>query len=389
MRNNHSGKRVLITSARSPVALELARQFHAAGHEVYAVDSLRLHVCRFSKAVKKGFQVVSPRQNASLFIEQLLKIVADYKIDLIVPIYEEIIYLSLAADRFPPSCKVFADSFDKLHILHNKWFFIQKLKELGWLVPVTTVIKNREDLLHLSNKHSVALKPAYSRASSDVRKWTPGQPLPDIQIEDHNPWIAQEWIEGNQFCSYGIANNGKLSAHAVYPVGYTANGKGCIIFDSVEHQPIKQWIENFVGEMQFTGQIAFDFIESPDGQRLYAIECNPRATSGAFLFGDQGTLAQAFVAEPEEVITPQKNVQRQLMIAMLIYGWKSSACLHNTFNRFFKNLWKVPDVVYHRKDPFPFVSQPISFFEVWYKSRRMGLSLPDFFMHDNEWNGVR
>ena len=47
-----SGK-VLITGARAPVAVDLARAFAAAGHEVHLADSVTPWAARWSKA-KRG-----------------------------------------------------------------------------------------------------------------------------------------------------------------------------------------------------------------------------------------------------------------------------------------------------------------------------------------------
>ena len=63
-------KNILITSGRSPVALDLARQLRQAGHTLFMVDSLHLYISRFSNAISKSFVVRSPRQNR----KDLLKI---------------------------------------------------------------------------------------------------------------------------------------------------------------------------------------------------------------------------------------------------------------------------------------------------------------------------
>ncbi len=378
-------RNILITSGRSPVTLELARQLHHAGHKIYVADTLALHICRFSNAVDKSFLIRSPRLHTEGFIEDLLQIVSQEKIDLIIPVYEEAIYLSQSLHRFPAHCKVFTSSFELLHELHNKWLFNQKIQQLGLDAPKTHLLYSLDDVQKLDPAKSYAIKASYSRAGLKIKKLSPPHETLDIHIEVHNPWIAQEWLEGDRFCTYSVCHEGTVLAHAVYPVGYAVDGKGCIVFEAVNHEPILKWIQNFVKETHYTGQIAFDFFESD--QRLLAIECNPRATSGAHLFRSEDRLDQAFLNSAQALIQPKFGNCKQLAIAMMIYGWKENAYPSNTWGRFFKMLFGIQDVVFSRDDLMPILAEPIVFSGIWLHSLRSKLSLPAFFMFDYEWNG--
>lgn len=386
MQKNDS-KKVLITSARSPVAIDMARQFHAAGHEVYTADSLCLPVCRFSKAVKKNFKVTSPRHDSQKFIDNLIAIADQEKIDMIIPMYEEIVYIAKELPRFPKHTMVFSETFPLLNQLHNKWLFPNLVQSFGIDVPKTYLIKNSDDLNDLNRNLTYALKACYSRAGLGFKKVLPDQPLPKIVIEPNNPWVAQEWLIGKEYCSYSVCQKGKVLATAIYPTDYTACGKGCIQFRAIEHTRIVNWIENFVKKIGFTGQIAFDFIETVDG-RLLTVECNPRSTMGALLFQDKDRLDQAFFkADLPKQITPELGFRKQLAIAMLLYGWRKSSHPHNSTRRFFREFFAVRDVVLDPTDLKPFMAQPISMLEIWFHSLKSRLSLPATFMFDSEWNG--
>lgn len=299
---NFPPKKILITSGRSPIALVLARLFHLYGHTVMIAESMQSHVCGFSNAVSKSFIVPSPRFNSALYMENMVKVAKEEKIDLIVPIYEEIFYLAKNVKLLPSHCRLFAPPFDLLNQLHNKWLFTLKMQELGIETAKTYLIRSEKDLKELPSG-SFALKASYSRAALNLKRVMPHQPLPEITFEPHNPWIAQEWLEGSQFCSYSICQEGVIQAHATYPVGHTAQGKGCIVFKAIDHSAVFMWIEKFVKAVNFTGQIAFDFIESSEG-RLFAIECNPRATHGIFLLDDQEKLSHAFFGATPSPIHP-------------------------------------------------------------------------------------
>ena len=84
----------LITGARAPVALELARNLSKDGHTVYIADSLRFPLARCSNFVKKIFRIAAPRLSLSQFKNDLQKIIKDYNIDLLIPTCEEVFYIS-------------------------------------------------------------------------------------------------------------------------------------------------------------------------------------------------------------------------------------------------------------------------------------------------------
>ena len=215
MKTTHS-KKILITFARSYLSLDLARKLHAAGYSIYVADSMKFHVSRFSNVVEKSFQVPSPRFNSDEYLNAILKIVENEKIDFLIPMFEEVSCLSRAKDRFPSHCELFCPSFELYHQLHNKWTFQKKLEELGIESIKSFLIKTKEDLAKVDFKTPFAFKACYSRASQSIRKIYPGRPLPDFPIEEHNPWVAQQWLEGSRFCTYTVCRSGKVFAQGVY-----------------------------------------------------------------------------------------------------------------------------------------------------------------------------
>ena len=55
---------ILLSNGRFPVSIDLARQLKLAGHNVYVVDPMHCHVCKFSNSVKKSYQVPAPHVDA-------------------------------------------------------------------------------------------------------------------------------------------------------------------------------------------------------------------------------------------------------------------------------------------------------------------------------------
>lgn len=380
-----SGKKILLTGARSYVTLDLARQLKASGCDIYVAETNPIHVCRYSNAVTKSFTVPSPRFNREAFFTELCKIIDDTGIDMLIPTCEEIFYVSQALDRFPSSCYVFSEPFAKLEPLHNKWKFIHLLNSLGFAYPKTELLQHNEDLTRISFDGPYILKACYCRASMQVHVVTPPAIPPAITITPQNPWVAQELLSGKKYCSYSIAQDGKLKATSTYPVEFAIDGNSCLTFKPVHHQGIIDWISKLVKALNFTGQIGFDFIQKHDGT-LYAIECNPRATSGIHLFTEENNLASAFFNTNNDIIYPTETSRKQIAVGMLIYGWRTQPSYNVTWSNFAKTLLSSQDVIYSWKDPLPSFMAPRISYMYWKLSKVLKKPLPAMFTHDIEWN---
>lgn len=378
-------KNILLTSGRFPATLELARLLHSAGHRVYVADTSRWHFCRFSNAVIESLKIPSPRFHFDAFIAELSDIIEEKNIDLLIPTFEEILYVAKGADRLPPTCELFCPPFEVLHTLHNKWLFNQKQKELGFLTPESHLIESREDLEKVPLARPYILKPVYSRASQGTLQINSNDPLSEIAVDPKNPWIAQERIEGKHICAHSICRDGELLAQAIYPVHYSIQGQSCLIMEAIEHPKIRAWVEEIIHKIHFTGQLAFDFIETPSGE-LYCIDCNPRATSGLHLFTPEDQIDRFFLGQNHPPVHAKPGRRKQLATGMALYGWRPKARSY-TLGAFFKQLFTTPDVVLSTSDIRPFLSMPllgVHYMHLVYKSRLPFLTA---FTHDIDWNG--
>jgi len=93
-------RRVLITGARAPVALHLARLFADAGYEVVAADTLRAPLARASRHVARYHRLAAPAENPAGFAAALGDVIAAEQPDLVIPTCEEIFYLAWAFETF-------------------------------------------------------------------------------------------------------------------------------------------------------------------------------------------------------------------------------------------------------------------------------------------------
>lgn len=378
-------KRILITGARFPGALDLARKLYSSGHDVFVAESTRIPITRFSNSVEKAFLVPSSRFKKRAFLNSILKIVKKHQIELIIPIFEEIFILSKNLGRFPETCKIFCDSFTTLENLHNKWLFHETLEKLGLNSPKTYLIQSKKDFKKLPHNKIHVLKTCYCRACQTLIELNPDFEIPKISFSAKNPWIAQEWITGEKFCTYSICQNGSVLAHSCYPVTHTMYGHTAARFQSLENKSIEKWVKKIVKSLNYTGQIAFDLIQSEDGT-LHPIECNPRATSGLHLFDDSDRIDRAFLSGTKTMIRPEFGREKQMMVGMMLHRWQGHSAPLLT-KAFWTGLVERQDISFQKNDILPFMIHPLLFVNYWIQSKRLGIDIPSAFTHDLEWNG--
>jgi hypothetical protein len=385
---------ILLTGGRAPVALELARAFYRAGHTVFMAESLRGHLSQPSSAIKANFVVPAPRQETGAFLVVLKNIIEQNQIDLLIPTCEEVFHIAKGLGTLP--CRVFTEPLEKLDLFHNKWNFAVNASERGLRVPDTMLIQNQDDLLHAyAQWGGLVLKPVYSRFASRTLI------LPLFRdtmstLTFGEMWVAQEFIAGQQFCTYSVCQNGRITAHATYPTIFTAGQGATIAFQHVEHPAIFNWVRKFVAMFSVTGQMSFDFIQSTDGE-VYALECNPRATSGVHLLASHPQFVESFfdpsmhsasVQRTEmNCVTPLENNSQMHAFAMLMYGLPESF-RKNRLKQWVKTFFASDDVILDAKDPQPFLLQFRSLLFYLKLAREKGISLLEASTFDIEWNGI-
>lgn len=373
---------VLVTGARAPVALELARLLHAAGHRVLVAESLPRHLCERSRAVARSFRVPAPNADRAAFLAALARIVREERVDLVLPTCEEVFHVAAG----PLGCEVFAPPRDHLLRLHSKLAFVRTLESRGVPAPETWEVTSPEDLAALCRRlpagDRLVLKPVWSRFAVHVAFVTAGGPLPALS---DRPWIAQRFVEGRPLCTYGVARQGRLLAHAAYDAEFTAGRGASVSFRPLDHPRLLQWVQDFVAAEGLTGQASFDFVEGADGT-LWPLECNPRATSGVHLFDAADGLDRAFLGRPQEVLLPRPEASVVLTLAMWLFALpqvRSLARLRAWADR----LRGARDAIFRRDDPLPFLSQFGVLAHLASVALRHRTSLLAASTRDIEWNG--
>jgi len=378
-------QRILITGARAPVALELARHFAQAGFEVYVADSVAMNLCRLSNSIKQFIHLPAPATALEAYCDALTRMITLLKIELLVPTCEEIFYIAYLRANLPTTCQIFADDFSKLVGLHNKWQFQLLAKNSGVELPKTWLLQSQAELLaQAPHAKQRVFKPVFSRfAAFTLIKPRLSQLVKNITPTVTKPWLAQEYLEGQEYCSYSIAKQGKLMAHVSYKPTYRFGQGASIYFAAIAKPAILQFVSEFCARYQFTGQIGFDFIQTTKGT-LYVLECNPRATSGIHLLAQNADFFKAFLGELERPILAFKAKPRMLGLLML------TRLIGQAFTRQKRiglDYTRAKDVIYSPHDLKPFLLQPLLLLQGLGQALRHRTSVTAATTLDIEWNG--
>lgn len=291
--------RILLTSCRMPAAIDEIRKLGRHGHFIVAADTFEGAPGNHSKYVHRTEIVASPRYKPEAFVDDIARIITEQKIDLVVPCFEEALFLAHALDRLPTTAQYLFPSFDALYALHHKVRVVEIAAELGVRAPRSIEVTNAADLAHAKKafRHYFA-KPVYSRGG--VHADTNRGPLATARDPStceptrEAPWVVEEYIDGLDVCSFSVAHRGRVAGHVSYVHPREIEHAGGTVFESVDDPEALEIVRRFVAWSGYEGQLGFDFRKTPDG--LSVIECNTRPTAGVHLFGED-TFVDALLSE--------------------------------------------------------------------------------------------
>jgi predicted ATP-grasp superfamily ATP-dependent carboligase len=278
--------RVLVTGSRMPFALAIIRKLAEEGHEVLASDAWEVAPGSHSRYVAGHFVTASPRDATEEFVVDVERIASENGVDVIVPAFEEVFYLSTQWERLAQVTTPFFSPFATLLPLHDKETFEGFATGLGLPMAQTVIAHSDEELADaLERFPQYFARAAFSRGGvsllTNAGPLAGRTPLGACHPTETNPWLVQEFIEGDTFCSYSTVHSGKVTAHCAYAIPRQWHHSTGIQFRAIEGARTLEIVEEIAGRTSYTGQVSFDFIDSPDGP--YLVECNPRATDGALL----------------------------------------------------------------------------------------------------------
>lgn len=378
---------VVVTGGRAPAALDWVRAFGRAGWRVIVAESEARPLAAASRFCARSARVPPPRQAPAAFVRALAALAREEDAALVLPTCEEVFTVAWGRAAVEAcGARVVAPPFETLREVHHKGTFAALARRLGLTVPATTVATSPEALaeavraLHADGLGAV-LKPAFSRFGTDVRLGATAAHAFATDARPARPWLAQERVAGRALCTFGVAVEGRLTAHAAYRTPFTAGAGAGVAFEPVESPAARAWAARFVEGTGFTGQLAFDFQERPSGA-VVAVECNPRATSGVHLFAPDDDLVGAVLGTVGHVVTPGAMEPVALRMGLALAGWRRGKTAA------WRRWLGARDPVADPDDPAPARRQVSASARLLARAARLGVSPLAASTHDIEWNGM-
>ncbi|MEM7688988.1 MAG: ATP-grasp enzyme [Pseudomonadota bacterium] len=360
---------VLISGLRMTKALILARAFAEAGHRVIGCESedYPFSAHRFSRALN-AFETL-PRHDDPAYAESLFDLIERREVDVFVPVTSPAGSLidSALIPRVPERCRVLHADPSVIARLDDKAAFAQAASEAGLRVPTTQRITSAREALDFDYAahprpfilKSIAYDPVgrldLTRYPMDDRAEMERR-ITALPISEDNPYVLQEFIPGQEYCTHGFFREGQLRVHCVcrssaFQVNYAANTR----------PDIREWVERFGRALNLTGQASFDFIEADDDGAIYAIECNPRTHSAITLFAGDDRLATAYLDDDPDLredppIEPRLDAAPSYWAAHQLWRVIDPKGKEGERPRHLADLLEGRDAVFDPRDPLPFLA---------------------------------
>ena len=381
----NGGMNILVTGARAPVALHLARLFNGGGHRVLLADGFRYPLSSHGKACDRYIRLPSPRFEFEVYRAAIEDLVRRERVDLVVPTCEEVFYLGRVFQERTGPGHTFAPPRDLLRKVHDKFAFIELMRSFGANVPETRLVERTEEIgRYGDDAGSLVFKPVWSRFASDALIRPSRKQLDKAARGAVRPWVAQEYVDGDEISVYCVAREGRLCAFSAYRSLYRAGRGAGICFAPVRDDRVRLFAETFLAYTKWTGQVSFDLIRRPDGEVL-PIECNPRSTSGLHFFRDPRSFCEAVLGGGPEVV-PDETRPQMVPLAMWIYGLPA-AIRSGSFARFRQIYSEAANLLAWPDDLGPIRQQWLTLGEIAVIALRNRISLQAASTRDIEWNG--
>jgi predicted ATP-grasp superfamily ATP-dependent carboligase len=375
---------VIVTGARAPSALHLARVFHEAGHRVVLADTFLYPMSRATRMKDHYVRLPSPRKSFFEYASAVEALVAREGPDLIVPTCEEVFFLAAVRDLRGVEIPLFAPHFALLATVHHKADFAEVATGFGADPPLTLRLDCSEDLSRLSvPTQSLVFKPAWSRFGSRVLIQPSETEIAKLRPTRADPWVAQAYLPGEEISAYAVGMEGRLIAFQSYRPTYRVGQGAGVAFESVDVPVALRFVSALIVKLNWTGQISFDFRRDEQGD-LHVIECNPRTTSGVHYFGPGDGLARSFLEGA--VAHASLKGAMTLPLAMLAYGLPF-AWRRNGLGQWWRDFARMQDISSWPGDRNMLFSQLRALGEIALRAVRDGRGLVDASVRDIEWDG--
>lgn len=377
-------ERVLVTGARAPAALDIARSLKAAGCEVHMADCVPARIARWSCAPTMVHRHASPVRESARFAADMRGLLDRLDPTAVIPTCEEVFHLVALAEADGWSGRVIAPPMDRLTRLHHKGQFAHLCQTLGLSVPNSMTATDADALMMQATRGQVVVKPAWSRFGARTLIGPTPQQLARLSPSPDQPWIVQNRVRGEEVSLYAMAHEGQMSAFSAYRSDWRTRGGAAYVFEPLTGgvldrlRDMASTLASFVG----TGQFGCDAIVDVTGQP-WLIECNPRATSGVHLFRRSAEFGQALLGRG--IADPAPDDWRN---GVMLDGFGVAEALRTRrLSKWRTDRGRSKDIVSAPGDPLPPLGALMDAAGFGRRALASGQGLAEAMTADIEWNG--
>lgn len=317
----HPPVNILATTSRMPFAVDEIHKLGETGNVVTASDTFNAAPGSHSRGAARHVVTAAPTQQTDQFVADVVAAIEKYDIGMLLPMFEDVFYLAAHREALPKDVELFFPDFDTLARVHDKVTFAQLCRDLGLPVAESiTTTNDHEFAAALGRWDQWFARAAFGRGGLDIV--TNSGPLAgegdpaDIHPTEDDPWLVQEYLHGEDRCSWSIVRDGQVLLHSTYRHPLAIDDRGGIVFESVDAPDTLAAAQAIVGELGWTGQVSFDYLVTDDGVH-HMVECNPRPTAGCTIATAQELDDALFGPAPATPVVVPAGRKKMIKAAVL------------------------------------------------------------------------
>ena len=334
----------------------------------------------FSRYCRNFYRYPHPNHEPDRYFEMINRLIETLDIDLLIPAYDEAIFLSKFRNKLiKPQVIAAIPAYEKLMILHHKPSLYALCKELGCDIINHMLLESIEDLEKVANTFAfpIVLKPERGGGGWAVQFVQNRKELYRFwnafdQKRHGNRLFAQEYIGGDLYGHGVICLQGKVLAANTYRIcRQHPPGCGTSTFrKTVELADIRRQVAIILANLSWTGVCQMDFMRREQDDRMFIMDANPR------FWGSTAHGLACGVNFPFLLYLLASDQNNEILIPPVCQGEPTSTWLWGDMVVMLQRLLKSPlriqvikehlhswsDTYFDdflREDPLPFFSYPI------------------------------
>ncbi len=278
--------RVLVTNAKNRIAYNIVRSLAAKGVEVYCADFVPRAMSFYSRYSSGHFVYPSPFREQERFIACLLDKIRELKIDVLIPVFEELFLVAKHKALFEQHVKLAVPDYGQILIAHNKDHWEPIARGLQIPVPKTFAIEPllADPAAPAGLPYPALVKPKQGGGGWGIRRLASMAEFQEfLAAGDHDglPWerfLVQEMIEGDTLCVAMVFCRGQLRGKVSYRQirEYPVFGGQATCRISVSNPVAEANLQRLLEHLGWHGVCQADFVVDKKTGVPYLIDINPR-----------------------------------------------------------------------------------------------------------------